>query len=117
METLNYDALRIWVEVALFVIQGGFSIWVWMFIRGDKTNDRITDLSRDTKESLDDHGTRLASLEGKVAAAPTHDDLGGIHDRITEVVKLQERMAGEFQTVKGTLNMIHQHLLTGGGSR
>lgn len=113
---MNYDAIKIWVEVALFLIQGGFSIWVWLFIRGDKTNDRITTLGDEVDKRLDDHGNRLATLEGKVAAAPTHDDLSGIHDRITEVVKLQERMAGEFQVVKGTLNMIHQHLLTGGKS-
>ncbi len=110
------DAETIKLALQATNMLGTLAIGIWMYLekRGDKTNDRITDLAKDTKEDLDDHGNRLATLEGKVAAAPTHDDIGGIHDRITEVVKLQERMAGEFQTVKGTLNMIHQHLLTGG---
>lgn len=100
---MNYEAFKIWIDVAHIGVTLGIAVWLWLSQRSDKTDTR-----------LDDHDTRLTAVETKVEAGPNHDDLGSIHDRITEVARLQERVAGEFQGVKNVLNLIHQHLLTQG---
>ena len=57
------------------------------------------------------HGERLAKLESMVAAAPSHDDLGEIHDKVNGIADAVSSLRGEFSGVKGLLSVIHQHLM------
>lgn len=69
----------------------------------------------DVDKRIDDHAERLSRLETQSEQAPTHDDLGNLHDRINDLAKSVNTLTGEFAGVKNVLGLIHQHLLTNGG--
>lgn len=101
---------------------GTLTIGVWLYLekRNDKTNARIdaTDASIETMkddvgEQLAEHGKQLAHLEAKAEGAPTHSDLGELHDRVNDALKAINTLSGEFSGVKAVLQLIHEHLLRG----
>lgn len=102
------------VKTALMIINmlGTFAIGVWLYLekRNDKTNARIDKV----EECLEDQGTKLARIEANAANAPTHNDLGDLHERVNAVAEGMNRLTGEFSAVKATLQLIHEHLLRGG---
>lgn len=102
------------IKTGLMMINmlGTLAIGVWLYLekRSDRTNQRIDDV----EGVLDEHGTTLATLRANAASAPTHGDLGDLHDRVTEVAKGVSALTGEFVTVRNVLQLIHEHLLRGG---
>ncbi len=65
---------------------------------------------------LSNHRERLVKLETAIDRGPTHEDLGEVHDRITEIGQNVSSLAGEFKSVSRTLELIHSFLLNGGKS-
>ncbi|MDO8933543.1 MAG: hypothetical protein Q7U97_14210 [Rhodocyclaceae bacterium] len=63
---------------------------------------------------LDGHVEQIAKLEKGAGDAPTHDDLGRLHEKINDVGKGVSHLAGEMTGVKNLLNTINEHLLRGG---
>lgn len=75
---MNYDAIKIWVDVAQFLITGAIGIYIYLVNKGDATNERISTLAGDHDERLDDHQQRISRIEEALKHMPTHDDLSGI---------------------------------------
>lgn len=75
---MEYDAVKIWVDVAQFVITGAIGVYMYLTNKGDATNRRISDLEGKHDKRLDGHGDRLAKIEEAIKHMPTHDDLSGL---------------------------------------
>lgn len=103
------------VKTALMVINmlGTLAIGTWLYLekRSDKTNARIDD----AEKTLKGHATKLAKLEVGSENAPTHADLGDLHERISAVAEGVSELTGEFSGVRRTLDLIHEYLLKGNG--
>lgn len=72
---MSYDAIKIWVDVAQFLITGAIGVYIYFVNRGDATNERITNMAEDYDERLDDHQGRISRVEETLRHMPTHDDL------------------------------------------
>jgi hypothetical protein len=109
---MDLEVIKTWLTVINMIGTFGIGVWLYMEKRSDKTNARIDQV----ETTLGTQGKQLAHLEAKADGAPTHNDLGDLHDRVTAVANAMNSLAGEFAGVKNVLNLIHQHLLNGGKS-
>lgn len=133
---MDFEAIKLAVQIGQFLLTGGVGIYVYMSNKDKVTNTRITELERATnasiktyeqdsdtriqtlEESIDkrlgDHAVRIARLEERAENAPTHDDLGELHEKINGVNEHLKTMSGEFTSFKGLLITIHDYILKGG---
>lgn len=65
---------------------------------------------------LSDHRERIGRLEAAAEAAPSHEHLADLHDRINGIAEDVSSLSGEFKGAKHTLELIHAFLLNGGKS-
>lgn len=112
--SMDMELMKFGFQVLQFVLTGGICIYVYLSNKDKVTNSRIGKLEHDLDDKLDGQGERIARLETRVENSPTHDDLGGIHEKINQLRAEVGHLSGEFVGVRNLLNTIHQHLLTGG---
>lgn len=115
--TLDYDAMKFWIDalqLAGIAVIGAHS---WISNRHRVTSERIAKLEDDMDTRLDTHTDRLTALEVRAGAAPTHDDLKRLHQRLDNMNGELKELRGEFQSAGRTLNMIHDYLLNHGSGK
>lgn len=112
---MDYAALDFWWKVSITLLNMGIGIYLFWERHNDGTSRHIDKMETDLDARLDDHASRLAKVEARVELLPSHDDLGDLHERINHVSSGMDTLTGELSGIKTTLNMIHQHLLNGGG--
>lgn len=100
---MNYEAVKLWVDIAQFALMLFLSVMIHL------SNKRQVE-----KKEIKDMEARLARIETEAKHAPTHEDLGKIYKEINSTNKHVQEMSGEFRSAKHTLDLIHQHLLTRG---
>lgn len=103
---VDYDAAKFWLAVMNFAVTVLVGLYVWSSNRHRVTNERISELEKGIDVRLDTHDSRLATLEGKVSAAPTHTDLAEIHEKINRVAQSSSRMEGELKSQSELLRII-----------
>lgn len=108
---MEYEALKIWIDIAQFGVTGGIGIWLWLVRKNDTTNVHLAQLERDVDQRLDNHAQRLAGLEADIKGLPTHKDLGDLYERVNQVAENLSQLTGEFRGVRDTLGLIHRQLL------
>jgi oligoendopeptidase F len=94
---VNYDAIKIWVDVAQFFITGAIGVYIYLVNKSDATNERISTLAEDHDERLDDHQQRLSRVEEAIKHMPTHDDLSGIK---SDIASLKAETQGQTQLLE-----------------
>jgi len=92
-------------------MMGTFALGVWLYIerRGDKTNERVDELSG----KVDDIDKDLTDIKAVMRMSPTHTDLSKLYEKINTVSTAINTLSGEFTGLKNVLNLIHEHLLNG----
>lgn len=108
---MDYEAWRFWVDLSQFVLTGALGIYLWLVNRTRVNAERIRQLEDDIDNRVDAIDQRVTRLEATGEHAPTHDDLGKIHNRIDECTKGVSSLEGKFQKANETLNTIHEFLL------
>lgn len=103
------------IGVANFALTWGVALYMYLANKNKVTNERITTLQRDIDDKLDDHATRIAKLEVTASAAPTHDDLGDLHEKVNTVDTKVSQLDGKLDGVNNLLHTIHQYLLDRNG--
>lgn len=104
---MDIETAKFFFQIAQFVMLCVVSFYVYMSNKDKVTNDRVSELQDDLDAKLDGHSERIAKLE----EGPTHEHLGDLHDRITEVGRGVSGLTGELVGIKTTLNLVHQYLL------
>lgn len=94
---MNYDAIKIWVDIAQFAITGAIGVYIYLVNRGDATNRRIDNLEKSHDDRLDKHGSRISKIEEALKHMPTHDDLSGIK---TDIASLKSETHGQTELLK-----------------
>jgi len=100
---VNYDAVKVIVDLVQFLVIGGVGVWAWLVRRND-----------DTAEQVAQHGEKIATLEAQIKGVPGHDDLETLRSEISETRGAIERANGELVQISKTLSLIQEHLLRGG---
>jgi chromosome segregation ATPase len=75
-------------------------------------DDQFAEIDR----RLSDHRERISRLEVAADAAPSHEHLADLHERINGIAEDVSSLSGEFKGAKHTLELIHSFLLNGGKS-
>lgn len=123
------DWIKILIDVAQFLLMGGIGIYIHLVNKNDATKDRIDKVEREgrerynnlntvTDDRLDNHESRISKIEGLLNQAPTHDDIGQVHERVNElataVAGISAMTAAQTEILKaiqGRLEMINNYLL------
>ena len=103
---MTLDEAKFWFQVANTVITALIGAYVYLTNRHRVTNERITVLEREVDARLDNHTERLATMESRLASAPTHQDLEKVHEKLNRVAEDTSRMSGELKGVNDTLRLI-----------
>ncbi len=99
-------AVAPYLALAQFALTWGLGFYVHLSNKGKATNDRLDVMGVDIAGSLNSHAERLARLESHYANAPTHADLGKVHDKLNRVAEASSRMEGQLGGMDATLRLI-----------
>lgn len=98
------------IKTLIFIAIGVMNVInsIWMFV-ADRRMARKTEVD-DKLSNLND---RLIAAEQAAAAAPDHEDLGKIYEQNRLLAESVNRMVGEFNGVKNTLQLLVEHHMQG----
>lgn len=112
------DASMEWMKLMVMALGLVFNIAAYLYMRAsnrDKaTKEQIEKLEGDLDAKLDGQGERIAKLETRAENSPTHEDLGGIHEKINHLSNQVGILSGELKGMSNLLNTMHNYLLSGG---
>ncbi len=103
---MDIELIKLVFSGGQFLLTCAIGVWLYFDRRGDKTNDRITELQGDVDDRLDSAASRLAHLEARMSGAPTHGDLSKMYDRLNGVAESVGRLEGETKTQSDLLRLI-----------
>jgi hypothetical protein len=89
---VNYDAIKIWVDIAQFLITGGIGIYIYLLNKGDAINTRLSSIEDAHDKRLDNHQERLSAVEATIEHLPTHNELAELRE---DVAGLKADMGGQ----------------------
>lgn len=101
---MDHELLKFWFDVVQSFAMGGITLWMW-------AANRRAARKAEVDEKLAKLNDRVTVAEGRIESAPDHDDLKRIYDRMDDVSGELKSLVGEFQGVRRTLELLHQHLL------
>lgn len=61
--------------------------------------------------------SRMVALENRLESAPTHQDLGNLHDRINDLSGAVRELVGVMSGVQRSLDRVEDKLMNEGGKR
>lgn len=105
---MDYEATKFWFDVGQTLLMAVITIWMWASnrrsARKSEVDGQLTTLSN-----------RVTIAEQKIEHAPDDKDLERIYDRMEQVSGELKGLVGEFQSVRRTLELMHEHLLSRAG--
>lgn len=107
----DYEALKIWIDLAQFAVMAAIGIWMYLEKRHDKTSERIGQIESDADTRHDQIDARLVRVETHIEHLPQTSDLEKLYERVRLVDQRTSHMEGEFREVRRTLGLIHEYLM------
>ncbi|MFZ5760958.1 MAG: DUF2730 family protein [Thermodesulfobacteriota bacterium] len=115
---MDYEKYRFFLDLS--VLLANICLWIWVYwanrqkasqeeIKG--LRDMIEAFQKTQADKCGKHHSRTTTLEVQLQSAPTHKDLGEIHEKINAVHGSMEKMTGQMQGMGATVNLIHEYLL------
>lgn len=80
--------------------------YVHLTSKNKAITDRLDVMDTAIQGDISGHAERLARLESHYANAPTHADLGKVHDKLNRVAESSSRMEGQLGGMDATLRLI-----------
>lgn len=102
---MDYEAAKFWFDAAQTLVMAAITIWMWAANRRAARKSEVD-------ERLAGLADRVTIAEQKIAHAPDDEDLERIYDRMEQVSGELKVLVGEFQAVRRTLELMHEHLLS-----
>jgi hypothetical protein len=100
---MDKSNLQLWFDIAQFLATGAIGVYVYISNKDRVTNTRITELEGYVEKRLDNHASRIATVEETVKHIPSHGDIGEVRDMIGRVGGDVKGLAAE---VKGVRDMM-----------
>lgn len=100
---MDYELLKLAVDVVQFLLTGAIGVYVYLANKNRVTNERIGRLEEDVDARLDDHTSRLATVEAHLEHLPGADAVG-------EVREMVARVGGDVKGVKAEVQGIREVL-------
>lgn len=103
---MDIETAKLAFQILQFLITGGIAVYVYLASKDRVTNERINGLENDLDGKFDNHGERIARLETHGQNAPTHSDLGDLHNKVNTVDLKVSAQGGKLDAIDATLRMI-----------
>jgi len=103
---MTLDEIKFFWQVGNTLITALIGVYLYLTNRHRVTNERISALENDMDGRLDTHSDRIAEIEGRIAAMPTHNDLAKLYDKLNRVAESSSRMEGELKGINDTLRLL-----------
>lgn len=107
---MSYDAMKIWIDVAQFLITGAIGIYIYLINKNDATNRRIAKVEKDTDTRLDNHASRIAKLEGAIEVLPTHQDMNQLNNKVGSLARETSQQTGMLEGLTKQVALIQEWL-------
>ena len=101
---MDYEAAKFWFDIAQTLVMAAITLWMW-------ASNRRAARKSEVDERLSTIADRVTVAEQKIAHAPDDQDLERIYDRMERVSGELKVLVGEFQAVRRTLELMHEHML------
>lgn len=130
----DWVAWKFWFDTGQYIVTILVGFFVWICSRNkarskdikavkESTSEEITDIKKSTSKEIneikDTNSEGIKAVEIRVTkletSAITHKDLGEVYERINEVSDKMSELAGTTKGIKGSVDMIQDHLLNNGG--
>lgn len=102
---MDYEAAKFWFDAAQTLVMAGITIWMW-------ASNRRAARKSEVDSQLTTLANRVTIAEQQIAHAPDDTDLERIYDRMNQVSGEVKGLVGEFQAVRRTLELMHEHMLS-----
>ncbi len=112
----DYSAITPYLVAANIVLTWVLGIYVHLTSRSKAITARLDIMETEIAAARSMHAERLARLESNHAQAPTHADLGRLHDKVNRVAEISSRMEGQLDGMDATLRLILNRLTEKGSS-
>lgn len=108
---MDYQNAKLLFDIVQTILIAAIGIMNWLDKRQRVTVATIERLENNIDERLDSQGTRLTRVEQDMKNAPGHADFKRVYQRLDLVNGEMKEMKGELHIMKGTLQLIHEHLM------
>ncbi len=107
---MNYEAWKFWIDIVEVVLVAGVYFYVWFVNMNKATNERIDGVEEATDERLDNHESRIATLEGQMGALPTHHDMDDIKRQFASLGRETSEQTGMLKALTTQVGLIQEWL-------
>lgn len=131
---LSPQEWRIVVDVVQFAATSTVGVFVWLSSRDRVRAAQLGNIESAIDRRIDSHAvmlsehatrlaalpgaeecgthfSRIAAIEARAAAGPTHGDIARVHQRLDTQVEALATLGGGVTRIEHLVNTLHQHLL------
>lgn len=108
---LNYDAIKIWIDVAQFLITGGIGVYIYLVNRGEAIDKRISKFKEEANKSLTDHENRIGQVEAVMKFLPTHNDMTSVKSQLAGLQAETEGQTALLERLTKQVDRINEWLI------
>lgn len=99
---MDYDTVKVWLQVINMIATFALGVWLYLEKRSDKTNDRVSELSK----QVDDLDKDVVALQTATAKSPSHEDIAKVYESINGLAATVNQLVGENRGQTDTLRLI-----------
>lgn len=107
---MSFEEAKFWTVVAFQVVNAIATSGMWLYVRyGDRNKEvdrKFAMLSEEFDRRADEHDRRLSRVEGSLERAPTHEDLGALHDKVNLTAQGVAKIGGQLDAMNDNLRLI-----------
>ena len=108
---MNYDAIKIWIDVAQFLITGGIGVYIYLVNRGEAIDKRISRFKEETGKTLTDHSGRIGQIEAVMKYLPTHNDMRTVTASLAKLSADNEGQTALLERLTKQVDRINEWLI------
>ena len=103
---MDFAHINTYLVAGNIILTWALGFYVHLTSKNKAITDRLDLMESDIKGDIARHAERMARLESHYANAPTHADLGKVHDKLNRVAESNSRMEGQLGGMADSLRLI-----------
>ena len=123
LDQIDYSAARFWFDVAHWAALIALGVWGYLRTKDKDNAEAVQKLAHElstfihaTNQANEGQNTRLTMLEAAVEHMPNDEEIGRIREDVASTKTRVEAQSEQLRRIERQTEMIHRHLLGGGGA-
>lgn len=109
---MDWDAAKVVVDVAEFLLVGAVGLYAHINTRGRVTEDAMRKEVARVDGVLKEQSAEIATVRENQRVAPTHNDIEELGRRLGELHGDIQKVDGRLEGIGRSVDLINQHLLS-----